>query len=90
MQDIRTVVIQVPQMKEDVCAERVKQALSQQQGVLTEGIQIDLRTRRVTVSYDSLQLSLKNLEFALADAGFIANDVPAKQETRNALPPECR
>ena len=103
-QDVRTVTIQVPEMKNQACVERVIVALAIEiisdpraepdrqriQAVLLSGdIQPDLRTRTVTVKYDSLRLSLKNLEFAIADIGFSANNTPANAEARKKLPPEC-
>jgi hypothetical protein len=53
-------------------------------------IRIDLTSRTVTVKYDSIKMSLKNLEFAVADAGFEANNTPASETAAAQLPPECR
>ena len=103
-QDVRTVTLQVPDMKNQSCAERVLEAVAIEltsdprvrpdrqsiQAVLLSGaVQPDLRLRTVTVKYDSLKLSLKNLEFAVADIGFAANNTPANEEARKKLPPEC-
>ena len=33
----------------------------------------------VTVRYDSMKLARKNIEYAVAGAGFGANDIPAKR-----------
>lgn len=88
--DFRTMAIDVPGMRNARCAQLVQQRLQQVPGVLANKIAIDLENRIVTVTYDSLQLSLKNIEFAIAEAGFDANDVPATPAARDALPPECK
>ncbi|MBM4149785.1 MAG: heavy-metal-associated domain-containing protein [Lentisphaerae bacterium] len=102
--DMRTVTIQVPAMKNSACADRVIEAIGRElysgpdQDVSRQRIRdmlssgeavVDLTNRTVTVRYDSLRLSLKNLEFAVAEAGFDANNTPASEEAVKALPPEC-
>ena len=101
---MRTVTIQVPAMKNSACADRVIEAIGRElysgpdQDVSRQRIRdmlssgeavVDLTNRSVTVRYDSLRLSLKNLEFAVAEAGFDANNTPASEEAVKALPPEC-
>jgi len=88
--DIRTARIHVPQMAGDACRERVVAAVSRQQGVLGDKVTVDAETRDVVVPYESLVLSLKNIEYAISAAGFDADDIPADPEARAALPPECR
>ena len=89
MQDVRTIRISVPAMRNPACTEVVRVALSKLQGVMGERTRFDLKRHTVTVSYDSLLLSLKNVEFAIADAGFAADEVPANTNAVAALPPEC-
>lgn len=93
--DYRTVKIDVPGMKNKACSERVYQAVYQELGQSQalppkNGVEVNLSERVVKVTYDSLRLSLKNIEFAIADAGFAANDIPANPEGVKKLPPECR
>jgi copper chaperone CopZ len=88
-QDTRIVKVSVPGMKTEKCAEIVKKAVTALPGVYAERTEIDLKGRTVTVSYESLVTARKNIEFAIADAGFAANDVPAAPEAAKALPPEC-
>jgi copper chaperone CopZ len=88
--DYRTITIHVPEMKTQRCATLVRRALSSVRGAERRTIDIDLKARTVTVTYDSLFLSLKNLEFAIAGAGFQANNVPAKGDALKALPSECK
>lgn len=89
-EDIRTVTIQVPGMKAPRCVERVVDAVARQQGVQRDTINLDLAARTVVVTYDSMQLAVKNIEHAIADAGFQANEIPANESAREALPEECR
>ena len=88
-QDVRTVVIDVPGMQNQACVERVKAGLGRSMGVFHDQTRFDVATRTVTVTYDSLPVSLKNIEFNIAEAGFQANDIPADAAARKALPPEC-
>jgi copper chaperone CopZ len=89
-QDIRTVVISVPGMKNEKCAAIVVDALQRTQGVAPDRIKVNAEKRTVTASYDSLQRNIKNLEYCIAEAGFAANEIPANAEAVKALPPECR
>ena len=88
--DIRTVLVYVPEMKNVACSEIVARAISKSTGVDASKTRVDLSTRTVTVTYDSLVTALKNIEFSIAEAGFQANEVPAKEDAAKALPPECR
>jgi len=88
--DIRTVKIYVPGMKTAECAELVRNKLAKVPGVRPPSIRTDVRGRSVTVSYDSLFLSMKNVEFAVAELGFAANNIPANQDAAKALPAACR
>ena len=59
-------------------------------GVKPQKLRFDLDARLVEVTYDSLFVARKNIEFTIADAGFNANEVPANSEAAASLPPECR
>jgi copper chaperone CopZ len=89
-QDIRTARIHVPQMSGQACADRVVSVVRRVPGVQTDMITVDRERRDITVPYDSIKLSLKNIEYALAKAGFQANDIPADEKARAALPESCR
>lgn len=90
-EDVRTVVIRVPGMKNKACAERITQALQETRyGVRMDSLQTNLESRTLILNYDSMLLSLKNIEFVVAKAGFAANEVPADKAAAEKLPPECR
>ena len=92
--DYRTVQIHVPAMKTKACAKIVSKAVYrevQRCHALPEDkpMSVDLGTRTVTVTYDSLKMAQKNVEFAIAEAGFATDEVPADESAAKKLPPEC-
>ncbi len=89
-QDIRIARIHVPQMGGQVCVDRVVTIVRRVPGVQGDLITVDRERRDVSVPYDSIKLSLKNIEYALAKAGFDANNIPADKKARAALPESCR
>ncbi|MGQ9660717.1 MAG: heavy-metal-associated domain-containing protein [Kiritimatiellia bacterium] len=88
--DYRTVRIDVPGMKNQVCQEIVLRTVRAIPGVRQQSIECDMKRRCVILTYDSIVLSMKNIEMAIAKAGFDANDVPADPAAVKALPSECR
>lgn len=76
-QDVRTIVIDVPGMENETHASMVIHAMRTIPGVDTNSVRVDFSRHTVTVRYESLVASLKNIEMAISDAGFAANDVPA-------------
>jgi len=73
--DIRTRTIDVPGMQTQEDVKTVSQALSKIDGIKSVGV--DISKHRISVEYDSMRLAMKNIEFAIAEAGYDANDVPA-------------
>ena len=105
--DVRTVVITVPEMRCAQCKATIERALvslNAGMGVQFDKgaggkmgapmIRFDLEKHTVTVTYDSMMMGVKNLEFAIAEAGYgvVAKpyDLPANPVARAALPPACR
>lgn len=89
VRDVRTFEIQVPKMQNQACADIILKALTPVP--LEPGaVKIDLNRRVVTATYESLNMSRKNIEFIIADAGFAANDVPANKDAEAKLPEACK
>jgi copper chaperone CopZ len=86
--DIRSKTIKIPDVKSEAARVVVSNSLAQLEGVIGPSIHFEAGT--VTVTYDSMKLALKNMEFAIADAGFSANDTPANAAKRAALPASLR
>ena len=91
--DHRSITVSVPQMKSQDCATRIVDVFRIGRPDKVDGIVSvtpDLAAKSVVVTFESLKLSIKNVEFAIASAGFDANDIPANAEARAKLPEECR
>jgi copper chaperone CopZ len=88
--DVRTMWISVPEMKNQACADYIKNAVNKVKGVERDLTEINLEDKTVLVTYQSTLMSMKNIEFYIADAGFSANEVPANKKARAALPAECK
>ena len=88
--DVRTAWVSVPDMKNQACADRIKTALKKVSGVEGRLIEIDLQEKVVLVPYQSTLLSMKNIEFYIAEVGFAANEIPADKKAKAALPESCR
>lgn len=72
--DVRDFAIDVPQATEaDVPA--LVNALAPYGGVEAKTIKFDAAAHRLTLRYDSMQIAKKNIEMAIAEAGFTANGV---------------
>ncbi len=82
--------LEIPAMNTEACAQSVKGAL----GRLGEGAILDVRTDaaagKAWVTYDNVRLGRRNIEVAVRHAGFGVNDLPADEEARAKLAPECR
>jgi copper chaperone CopZ len=87
-QDVRSQTIKIPDVKTEAARVAVSNALAQLEGVFPPSIRFEPGT--VIVTYDSMKLALKNMEFAIADVGFSANDTPANAAKRAALPASMR
>ncbi|MFO7871780.1 MAG: hypothetical protein R6V03_10160 [Kiritimatiellia bacterium] len=85
------VAVQVTDMDSVVKANRAIAAVStavrspQASENLRKHIAIDIDDRSVRVKYNSIELSLKNLEHAVANAGLQANEVPPRLGRETAL-----
>lgn len=74
--DYRQTTIQVPAMTTADHAAAVSNALAQFEPAITS-IQTDITDQTVTIKYNSMVLALKNMEYAIAEAGMDANDIKA-------------
>jgi len=87
-QDVREVVIKTPGLKNQACAKIIQDAFMRQPGIVS--IRPDVQKHEIAVTYNSMVIALKNIEFTIAAAGFDANDTQAQTNAVAALPPECR
>ena len=76
--DVRDFTVDVPalvQEKEAEVSGAIRAALVMCSGVDMASIQFDVANHRVTLKYDSMQTAKKNIEMAIAKAGYAANGV---------------
>ena len=89
--DVREATIIAPDVRNEACQQVVLKALKALPG--SESLEIvtaDFATGTIVVRYDSMKVGTKNLEDAIAQAGFAAGPFPANPEAASKLPPECR
>ena len=72
--DVRDFTINVPALSQE-SEGAVRSALAGCCGVDMSSVELDPANHCVKLRYDSMQTAKKNIEFALAEAGFQANDV---------------
>ena len=75
--DVREMTVNVPGMVEASDVEKVRAALAPLGGIDKEKTVYDAAARTVTVRYDSMVIAHKNIEIAIAEAGYDANKIPA-------------
>jgi len=76
--DVRDFTVDVPalvQENEGVVSGDIRAALAACSGIDMASIQFDAANHRVVMKYDSMQLAKKNIEMAIAKAGYAANGV---------------
>lgn len=72
--DVRDFEVSVPEATaEDAAALRA--ALAPYVGVKEDSVEFDPARRVLSLRYDSMQIAKKNIEMAIAEAGFTANGV---------------
>lgn len=81
--------LDIPAMTNPAAAERVEQALGTL-GDAVKSVQTDPARHVVTVRFDNVRLGRRNVEVAVAHAGFAVNDWPADEEARARLPKEMQ
>ena len=91
VRDVREATIVAPDVRNEACRQVVFKALKALPG--SDSLVIvsaDFATGALVVRYDSMKVGTKNLEDAIAQAGFAAGPFPANPEAASKLPPECR
>ena len=82
-----TAVISVPDMDTNTDANIVVDAIAYARlGRDDPRVAVDATSCRIVASYESLHLSLQNIEYAIACVGFDANNIPALQGKAEAVP----
>ena len=77
IKDERELVVNVPQMKTEQDVAKVRSSLLSLKGVDCKNAVFDIATHKVTVQFDSMVVAHKNIEIAIAEAGYDANEIAA-------------
>lgn len=75
--DVRELTVNVPGMAAESDVASIKKALAPLNGVNKDTAVFDLKSHTIKVSYDSMVVATKNIEIAIAEAGFDANGITA-------------
>ena len=101
VRDVRTATVRVPGLRNAACSNEIAKALARlpdsrytsdrdNPEMSLKNEKIDYETGDLTVRYDSMKVGVRNLEDAIARAGFDTPTFPADEAARAKLPPECR
>ena len=75
--DVRDMSINLPGLQSDEDKAKITQAIAALPGIVQESLQFDKEKKILTLRYDSMQIAHKNIEIAIAEAGYDANGIPA-------------
>ncbi|MCA1810317.1 MAG: heavy-metal-associated domain-containing protein [Lentisphaerae bacterium] len=78
----------VPGLHGPECARVIQDACIRYPGI--KSIRPDYERQALQVTYNSMEIALKNIEYLIVMAGFDVNDLQARPEAAAKLPPECR
>ena len=75
--DVRKMTIKVPAMAGEEDVQRIRKALSPLNGVNKDQAVFDVKEHTITLTYESMVVAQKNIEIAIAEAGYDANGIAA-------------
>jgi cation transport ATPase len=70
------------------CKARIEKALAYEKGVISSNL--DLKTKEVTVEYNSQKTTPDNIRVAISKVGYQADDLKADPFAYEQLPPCCK
>lgn len=83
MSDVKEMTVNVPGMASEADVQKVRAALATLGGI-KDKTAYDVASRTVTVYYDSMVIAHKNIEIAIAEAGYDANGIQAIKKAAEA------
>jgi copper chaperone CopZ len=86
--DIRTETFQIEQLRSEEAVPLLSNALTMLPGI--QGVTASIEKHTLTVKFDGLALYLKNIEYAIVNAGFSLPNWPATEQQKAKLPQELR
>lgn len=86
--DVRTIELEIPKLTSRECSKYVLNALATIEGVT--GAEPNLDSQTLSITYNARLTAFKNIEYAIASAGFDVNDTEGRAEGKAKLPETCR
>ena len=84
MSSVQEIMLAVPDISCEHCVKTINGALGALPGV--EAVSTDIPTRSVSLRYDSTQVSLKQIEETLDDAGYTISQEPTPNPRTSGKP----
>ena len=81
--DVRDFEVSIPSLTAEN-ESAIRQSLSGFGGVEKSSLKFDRQAKKLTLRYDSMQLAKKNIEMAIAKAGYAANGVTPESVGKNS------
>ncbi len=72
----------------NMCKKTIEKAVNSMDGI--EMAELDVTSKKLRVKFNSDKLDLQAIREKVASVGYQADDVKAKEEAYNALPPCCQ
>jgi periplasmic mercuric ion binding protein len=83
------VIIKTPTLQQcDECIEKLQLLLSREEGVTT--IKINAKKKEITFTYLTDRTNKENLKVAIANLGYMADDIEAEETAYKRLPKCCK
>lgn len=86
--DIRTATFQIDQLRTPESAQLLAQSLRGLSGI--KEFRPNLDKKNLTIIFNGREIYLKNIEYAIVDAGFSLPNWPATEASKAKLPEELR
>jgi len=83
-----TAKINTPTVQCDMCKERIESYLKRYDGV--SYVSVNVKKKETTVKYLTDRTNIENKKTAIANAGYVADDVPANPDAYKDLPKCCK
>ena len=81
--DVRDFEVSIPALTAE-SEPAIRQSLAGFAGVEKSSLKFDLAAKKLTLRYDSMMLAKKNIEMAIAKAGYAANGVTPESVGKNS------
>ena len=85
---LETAKIKTPEIRCEICKQKVETYLKRIDGV--RSISTNINRGEMTVKYLTDRTNIEEIKTAIANNGFDADDIPANEDSYNRLPTSCK